>query len=107
LGLISTEGLFLGVARERRPCGLIGTDALNRVDRRALRRRTPQTVGGPRALKEERDGYARAKAIGASSLSISIVSGNGNAGATDGTDVAANWINAQIGQSKSGDPFDL
>jgi hypothetical protein len=73
----------------------------------ALRRRSLQIAGGARALKKECDKDDRAEAIGSSSLNNSIVSGNGNTGATDGTDVAANWINAQIGQSKSADPFDL
>jgi hypothetical protein len=32
--------------------------------------------------------------------------GNGTAGATEGADIEAIWINAQMGQSKSADPSD-
>jgi hypothetical protein len=33
--------------------------------------------------------------------------GSGKAGATEGAEVDANWINAQMGQSKSADPSGL
>jgi hypothetical protein len=36
-----------------------------------------------------------------------ILAGSGNVGAAEGAEVAASWIDAQIGQSRSADPFDL
>ena len=79
----------------------------DRVKRRGRRRRPPQIEGGARAWNEKYGENAHSNASGASVLTTTNVAGIGNTGATEGAAVLANWINAQIGQSKSADPFDL
>ena len=50
---------------------------------------------------------AEPDSLGVSSANPPVSMASGSGGATDGADVEASWINAQIGQSKSAKPFDF
>src|ERR1700693_3525112 len=77
----------------------------DRSKRRGSRRRSHQMEGGARARNRKYGDAANAGCAAVSSRNRANVAGTGTTGATEGADVLANWIKAQIGQSKSAEPL--
>jgi len=79
--------------------------AKDRLTRREGRGDLRQAAGGPRAKNAKCGNDAEPNWSGVSSTVPPTIAGTGNGGATDGAEVLANWIKAQIGQSKSAGLF--